>query len=285
MKEQKIPLFAIGIAIAIIAGALIFFRTSKILFFLIGIAVIIAILPFLMSLVLKVGESKEKESMFLEFSRNLVESVKTGIPISRSIINISNKNFGSLTPHVKKLANQIILGIPVKDSLKIFAGDIGSPIIARSVELITEAEHSGGEIGNILESVATSVSEIEEIKKERKSSVYSLVMQGYIIFFIFIVIMLVVQYKFIPQMMQTISSSSISASESPEIPGMFTGGKILEQNILNRLFLILMLVQGFFAGLVTGKLSEGNIQSGLKHSFVLTTLSYLITTFVGIFAR
>jgi flagellar protein FlaJ len=252
---------------------------------LIGIAIVIAILPFLMSLMLKVGASKEKETMFLEFSRNLVESVKTGIPISRSIINISNKNFGSLTPHVKKLANQIILGIPVRDSLKIFAGDIGSPIIARSVELITEAEHSGGEIGKILDSVATSVSEIEEIKKERKASVYSLVMQGYIIFFIFIVIMLVVQYKFIPQMTQTISSSSMSSAGSSDIPSAFSGGKAIEQNVLSRLFLVLMLVQGFFAGLVTGKLSEGNIQAGLKHSFILVALSYLLTTFVGAFAR
>ena len=106
MKENKLPIFAIIVAIAITVFDLIWLRQSKLFFFLIGIAAFIVVLPFLMSLLLKVGLEKEKEEMFLEFSRNLVESVKSGIPVSKSIINISNKDFGSLTPHVKKLANQ-----------------------------------------------------------------------------------------------------------------------------------------------------------------------------------
>jgi len=222
--------------------------------------------------------------MFLEFSRNLVESVKSGIPVSKSIINISNKDFGSLTPHVKKLANQIVLGITVKDALKIFASDIQSPVVSRSVELIIEAERSGGEIGGILESVAKSVSEIEEIKKERKAAVYSMAMQGYIIFFIFIVIMLVVQYKFIPQMVGAISTGTVTGAGG--LPNMFGGGGgTLDQALLSRLFLLLMLVEGFFTGLVIGQLAEGSIRTGLKHSFILVAISYLITTAIGIFAK
>jgi hypothetical protein len=40
----------------------------------------------------------------------------------------------------------------------------------------------------------------------------------------------------------------------------------------------LILVQGFFSGLTIGKLSEGNIRSGIKHSFTLVIFSFLITT-------
>ena len=58
--------------------------------------------------------------MFLEFSRDLVEGVKTGTPISKSVINIRNKNYGSLNPYIDKLANQISLGIPIKDALDNF---------------------------------------------------------------------------------------------------------------------------------------------------------------------
>jgi len=284
MKENKLPIFAIIVAIAITVFDLIWLRQSKLFFFLIGIAAFIVVLPFLMSLLLKVGLEKEKEEMFLEFSRNLVESVKSGIPVSKSIINISNKDFGSLTPHVKKLANQIVLGITVKDALKIFASDIQSPVVSRSVELIIEAERSGGEIGGILESVAKSVSEIEEIKKERKAAVYSMAMQGYIIFFIFIVIMLVVKYKFIPQMVGAISTGTVTGAGG--LPNMFGGGGgTLDQALLSRLFLLLMLVEGFFTGLVIGQLAEGSIRTGLKHSFILVAISYLITTAIGIFAK
>jgi len=37
-------------------------------------------------------------------------------------------------------------------------------------------------------------------------------------------------------------------------------------------FRILIIIQGFFSGLVIGKLSEGSIISGLKHSIFLVVL-------------
>jgi hypothetical protein len=43
-------------------------------------------------------------------------------------------------------------------------------------------------------------------------------------------------------------------------------------------FLYLLLVQGFFSGLAIGKLSEGNIKAGIKHSFILVSMSFLIST-------
>jgi hypothetical protein len=45
----------------------------------------------------------------------------------------------------------------------------------------------------------------------------------------------------------------------------------------------LLLFQGFFAGLVIGKISEGTIKSGLKHSFVLVAVALLISTGANIF--
>jgi len=59
MKENKLPIFAIIVAIAITVFDLIWLRQSKLFFFLIGIAAFIVVLPFLMSLLLKVGLEKE----------------------------------------------------------------------------------------------------------------------------------------------------------------------------------------------------------------------------------
>src|SRR3989338_5718187 len=115
--------------------------------------------------------------MFLEFSRNLAESVNTGTPISKSIVNMRKKNYGALSPYITKLANQIELGIPVHQALQSFAYDVGSPVISRAIALIMEAERAGGEIDYILESVAGSISEVEKLKKERKAAIYGLVVQ------------------------------------------------------------------------------------------------------------
>lgn len=264
----------IGFALAISISDFAFFKEQKLFFFILGLAIVIALLPFLIATTIEVGREKEKEDMFLEFTRSLVENVKAGTPISKSIINLQNKDFGSLTPHIQKLANQIALGIPVKQAFGIFAKDIGNKVVSRAVTLISEAEQAGGVIDTILESVAKSVTETEDVKKEQKAAVYNLVMQGYIIFFVFIIIMLVTELKIIPMTVGLVSG----VQGKMDIPGMTSPVSTLSSNELSQPFLMLLIVQGFFAGLVIGKLSEGNTKAGLKHSFILMALAYLITT-------
>lgn len=278
MKITKAHWMGIIVGVLLLAIAIVFFRQNKILYFLIGIAVVIAALPFLLTVTGEVSKEKEKEDMFLEFSRNLVEAVKSGTPVSKSIVNVKDKNYGSLTKHIQKLANQVSLGIPVKQALKIFSDDIGNKVITRSVALISEAEQAGGQIDTILESVAQSVSEVEDIKKEQKAAVSNLVVQGYIIFFIFIVIMLVTEIKIIPM------TIGLASGQKMEFTGLSsTGSSSLNPEQLSQPFLFLLLVQGLFAGLVIGKLSEGSAKAGIKHSFIMVVLAYLMTTGVRAF--
>lgn len=273
MQIKKLHVIGMITSAVVLLIDVIFLRGEKMFFFILGIGLLIGVSPFMLSLLTEAKKEKEKEEMFLEFSRNLVESVKAGTPISRSIINVRGKDYGSLTPHIDKLANQISLGIPVKDSLEIFARDIGNRTISRAVVLISEAEQAGGEIGNILESVAKSVSQTDNLKKERKASIYTLVVQGYIIFFIFIVIMLIMEFKILPMLSTFGEIDSSSASGF----GMPLGGGISAEELAQP-FLYLLIVQGFFVGLTIGKLAEGSVKAGIKHSFILVVLAYLIST-------
>jgi flagellar protein FlaJ len=274
---KKFHIMGVVVALIGIIIDLIFLRGEKIFYFILGISIVIATLPFFVSFLIKTGKEKEKEEMFLEFSRNLVESVKSGTPISRSIINIKNKDYGSLSPHIDKLSNQIALGIPVEEALEIFAKDVDNRTIYRAVALIREAQQAGGEIETILESVAKSVSQTDELKKERKAAVYSLVVQGYIIFMIFIVIMLVLEFKILPMASEFDIQGDLEGESIGSIMP-FGGGERVSVEKISNLFLYLLLTQGFFAGLIIGKLSEGDIKSGIKHSFILMVLAMLIST-------
>ncbi len=280
----------IGIIIAlviIIGSAVLFAKNSPALFyFLMGIGFVIGGLPFFLTLIVESKQYSEKEAMFLEFSRGLVESVKAGTPISKSILNIRNKNYGSLNPHIQKLANQISLGIPIKVAFETFARDIGSPTITRSVNIISESEKAGGKIDDILEAVVKSVGQVEKLKKERKAAMFTLVVQGYIIFFIFIIIMLVMQFKVLPiasQMGAEMMGSSTDSSSIGSSFGGLMGGSRATPEQMARPFLWLLVAQGFFAGLVIGKLSEGSMKAGLKHSFILLVISFLIQTGANLF--
>lgn len=258
---KGIQFIAILFALLLVAVAFIFLMDSSLFLLVIGLAILVALLPFFSSFLLESGREREKEEMFLEFARNIAENVKSGMSVTKSVLVISDKNYGSLTEHIRKLANQITIGIPFRQAFVTFAQDTKNRVVARSVELIIEAETSGGEIASILDQVVKSVEEIENIKKERKAGVYNMVVQGYIIFIIFIVIMLFVELSLLPM---------ISGSMGQEV--------VAQQELFKRAFFILMLIQAFFAGFVIGKLSEGNIKAGIKHTVILLILTYFVVT-------
>jgi len=277
MALKKIHWIGIVIGVLIILGSTIFLKTDRnLLSFLIGISVFIAALPFVFDLILEGKSEEEISSMFLEFSRNLAESVGMGTPISKSILNMSNKNYGILSPYIKKLSNQIEMGIPIHTAFRNFADDVNSTVISRAVALIMEAERAGGQIEYILDSVAKSMAEVEKLKKERQNAIYGLVVQGYLIFFTFIGIMLIVQFKILPL---TAGLGQISITDTSNLinQASASGSSMSIESISNQ-FLYLLIAQGFFAGLIIGKLGEGTIKAGLKHSFILVIASFLIAS-------
>lgn len=279
MELKKIHFVLLGIALVIIIISF-FFSGTRFFFFIFGIGVILAAAPFVFSTMRETAIGYEKEDMFLEFSRNLVESVKTGTPINKSIINVKNKAYGVLSPHIKKLANQISLGIPLNNALQTFSKDIKNKTISRSLTLIGQAEKSGGEIGKILESVTDAVTMADKLKKEKKASISTLVVQGYIIFVVFIIIILVLQFQILPLLTGlTTTGEGGGTGAVPGVGGIIGGGgePISPEEVANS-FLYLLLVQGFFTGLTIGKLSEGSIKPGIKHSFILTVMAFVISS-------
>ena len=102
-------------------------------------------------------------------------------------------------------------------------------------------------------------------------------MEGYIIFFVFIIIMLVVEIQIIP-ITSTLGGISSSGLSIPGSDSNFGSGANVDASQFSFAFLSLLLTQGFFAGLVIGKLAEGNIKAGIKHSFILVAMAILIST-------
>ena len=274
MKISKINWIGIVLGLIII-GVSFFFLDTNFFFFMVGIGVIVIVTPFVVSTIRETKIENEKEEMFLEFSRSLTESVKTGTPISKGIINIKDKSYGVLSGNIKKLANQISLGIPLSNALQVFSKDVNNKTVSRAITLIGQAEKSGGDIGEILDSVTDAVNTSDKLKKERKAVISTLVVQGYIIFFIFLIIILVLQFKIIPMVS---GIGDIGATSAAIIPGQKTA-----QLDVGNAFLYLLLIQGFFSGLTIGKLSEKNLKAGIKHSFILTIFSFLVSTGASFF--
>ncbi len=229
--------------------------------------------PFIQDILAENKRQKELEVKFLEFVRGLVETVRSGVSIPQSILHVksSGVSFGALSPYVAKLANHIEWGYPLHDAFTIFANDTKNPVIKRSIGIVIQAEKSGGDLAAVLEAVSSSVLEIKKLRDEQKSQSYGQTIQGYIIFFVFIAIMIIMQIYLIPKLGEiggevaqglsaTLGGSSLSAAKAD----------------LGPIFILTIVVQGLFAGLMLGKFADDSYTSGIKHAIIMVIGGYLL---------
>jgi flagellar protein FlaJ len=232
---------------------------------------LIAVTPPLLSFYAKYRRSKEIENQFIIYVTDLSEAIDSGMTLPIALKYCARREYGILTKHIRDMALQVDWGVPFKKSLEIFAKNVNSVQINRAVRTIIETYKVGGKIKDTLSAITVSLVEINKIKSERSVSVHSQIMTSYMIFFVFIFILVVLQTFLLP------------ALTIPEVPGVMDTAEPLSPEIYSGSFLNFILVQGLFAGLSTGKMAEGSVIAGLKHSVILTVTGYTVFSLMSQF--
>ncbi len=258
---QTLVYVVIGVSIFSIAYT--YFPESMMFTILTIVSILFALVIPLLLRYQHYTQMKTIEREFPYFLRDITDNIKTGMTLTQAIKASANKDYGLLTRYVKKLSAQVSWGIDFKKALRIFADEVGSKVIKRTVKTIIEAYEVGGKIDTILDAIATSVEEIERIKKERSTRIYAQMINGYFIFFIYIAVMVILTLLLIPALESEI------------------GGATGLHSVFKTMFRDLVILQGIFAGLAIGKMAEGTIVAGIKHSFVMVAISLII---FGMFA-
>lgn len=231
---------------------------------LVGAAV--ALLPSVIVKYRVYRRKKEIERRFPDFLRDVTEGAQAGMTLPSAIKNVSEGEYGALTPHARKMAAQIDWGVPLEEVLERFADRVGSDVLRRTVSTIIETHRSGGNVSEVLKDVGDTVIQIERIKEERKSHVYSQMLTGYTIYFVFLGVMIGLQKFLIPSL-----AVEGGAKMGLGGGGMKMGGLVA---MYKQIFQNLVLIQGFFSGIAIGKMSEGSVLAGLRHVVVLIAIGY-----------
>jgi flagellar protein FlaJ len=210
---------------------------------------------------------KELEEIFPIFLRDFVESVRSGMTIPQALKSLSSNDYKGLTPYVKKMAAQVDWGINVDKVLRNFAKESKSRLIGRIVSSVVETHRFGGNLADTLEALARTALEIERLRTERKLYLQSQMITGYVIFFVFLAVIIIMQRFLIP---------SLSQPKSPfeeKYEDLTARYKLLFQNLI--------VIQGLFAGLIVGKMSEGAVIAGIKHSLFMVCAGILVFLIFG----
>jgi flagellar protein FlaJ len=234
---------------------------------------LIAIVPPFLIFYGRYKINKEIEEQFIVFITDITESIDSGMTLPIALKHASKKDYRSLTGYVNEMESKVEWGIPFENALRIFSERVDSMPIKRSVSTIIETYKVGGKISDTLRAIGQSLIEINKIKQERSTSVQSQIVTSYLIFFVFIFILLILKSFLIP---------ALGTMEAPSV-GEMTTGPTIPMELYTQTFVNFILVQGFFAGLATGKMAEGSVVAGMKHSIVLIVIGYTVFSLLGQF--
>ena len=157
-------------------------------------------------------------------------------------------------------------GIPFDVCLENLGKRYNSKLIQRAASVISAAEKSGGLMHLSIDAAVFDIQENVNLKKERdsKQSVYGMVL--FISFLLFIGIAVLLIRQFDSMITLTGQTSSLESDYESSV-----------------LIYRMLLIQGFFAGLMIGKLRKGNIAAGLKYTFVMMLIVWFSFTAGGVF--
>ena len=211
------------------------------------------------------------EEYMPNFLRDIGEMSRAGLTLPRAIATVAKGEYGDLSKEVTLMNASMSWGVSFEDTLENFSARMNTPLISRSVALITQANRAGGRVSSVLEAAARDASEIKMLQRERSGNMIVYLVIIYMAFFVFIFVILMLVSTFVPTMAQAGSAASAAGAGS-QFLGAFDPEKF------TRILVHAAVIQGFVSGLVAGQLGEGEFFAGLKHSVILTITAWVAFT-------
>ncbi|MCJ7450242.1 MAG: type II secretion system F family protein [Candidatus Nanohaloarchaeota archaeon QJJ-9] len=245
-------------------------KMQRYLFFILNLlAIIITLGPTLIIKYFQYREKSEIEDRFPDFLRDVVEGTRSGMTLPQSIENAQDNDYGKLNPYVSQMNAKLDWGIPFQKVLKSFGNKTNSKIIMRASNTIIQTYQSGGNVTEVLETVSNNIKEIKDLRRERESSLYGEMVTGYIVYFIFLAVIVMLIKYLVPSLGFTGDIGPLSAGSGQSAKEMV--------NQYRPIFRHLVIIQSIFSGLVIGKLSAGELKAGAKHVGILLLVGYTVT--------
>jgi flagellar protein FlaJ len=154
---------------------------------------------------------------------------------------------------------QISWGMSFEESLLSLGKRVNTLLMQRTIPMVIEASKSGGQVEKVFAPLGKFVQTTLLLEKERRTQTRPYIAIVYVAFFVFLFTIVLLFRSFFTNV-QGLS--------------MLTTGAVPPDTI-ERIFFHMTSIQAFFGGLVAGKMGDGTIKAGLKHSLILMLCGYL----------
>lgn len=230
-------------------------------------ALFMVFLPFVIFYEIRMRWIRQMESRIPEFLDGLATINESGLNLTVAIGVVVKSKMGVLSSEIRRVWRDIHWGSATSSALYKFETRVNTPLISRTTTLIIKANEAISDIRSVLRIAAMDADMAIRVKNERLNNMLMYVVVVYISFFVFLLIAYVLSTIFLDSMPAPVAASDMSE---------FTAGFLsFDKERHTQLLYHATLIQGFFSGLVTGQLGEGNVYSGIKHSLIMIFIGYL----------
>jgi flagellar protein FlaJ len=191
--------------------------------------------------------------------RSIVQAQETGMTLVQALQEAAKRDYGPLTTELKRMNAQISWGMPFEQALLNMGKRVNTVLMQRTVPMIIEASRSGGRVEKVFDPMGKFIQTTLMLDKERRTQTRPYIAIIYVAFFVFLFTITLLFRSFFANMngLSQLATAAIPASE------------------MQRIFFRMTSIQAFFGGLVAGKMGDGTISAGLKHSLILMLAGYI----------
>jgi len=236
-------------------------------------AVLIAIVPLALLDLKEQFRVKNLENALPNFFRDLAGMNDSGMTLPTAVHLVAAAEYGTLTPHIRKLDNEMSWGVGFVEALYRFGKSLGTSLADRSVDLIAKASKAGGDVSEVLRAAAKDTFEVVNLQQERSNSMLIYVIIVLVSFAVFLFVIAILVSSFLT----TMATAGAAASASGAAAHGFMGK--IDIFVYKRLFSHAAMLQGFFSGLVAGQMGEGRFIAGLKYSALMLLIAWVTFRF------
>jgi len=259
-RAKKIAwIVSVSLASAIILFAYLMFWNKAVFDDFVFFATMIAVFP---PTILNYIDYKWRKAIgehLPDLFRSIVQAQETGMTLPQALEEASKRDYGPLTAELKKMNAQISWGLSFEEAIQALSKRVDTLLVQRTVPLITEASRSGGHVEKVFDPTGKFIQTTLLLDKERRNQTRPYVAIIYVAFFVFLFTIILLFKSFF-----------VEVGGSPIL-----GAAVMTPEEMQRIFFHMTTIQAFFGGLVAGKMSEGTINAGLKHSLILMLCGYI----------
>lgn len=224
------------------------------------------------------NRNKFVEEILPDMLRLLSANIRSGLMIDKALLLTARPEFGFFGEDIKRAAKDVFSGETIDNALRKIVKKFDSKILKRSIDLLVEGISRGGNLPNLLDSLAEDIRQVKVLKKE----ISSIVMMYVIFIFIAVGIGAPLLYAVSGFLAETMGKlgGKISAEGSAFVAIPSIGFRPTEMRVSPEFMSIYsalaLTVTSIFGGMLIGLVQEGSERAGLKFVPVLLTLSLII---------